>query len=60
MNDENENSVKKTIANKCTWIRNHVSTFLSHVNEDLSVKILYLQQIFISFEKSTDFEGVIL
>ena len=27
-----------TVANQCTWIRNHVSTFLSLVNKVLPVK----------------------
>ena len=29
--------VKTTVANQRTWVRNHVSTFLSIVNKDLPV-----------------------
>ena len=46
-NDENENHVKTTQTSQCTWVRKHVSTFLSLANN----KILYLQQIFIIFER---------
>ena len=52
--DENENCFKTTvlIENQCTWtVRNQVSTFLSLVNKDLPVKKMYLQQIFIIFER---------
>ena len=52
--DENENCFKTTvlIGNQCTWtVRNQVSTFLSLVNKDLPVKKMYLQQIFIIFER---------
>ena len=31
-------TVKTTVANKCMWIRNHVSPFQSLVNKDLPVK----------------------
>ena len=44
------NTSKTTVVDQCTWIQNHMSTFLSLVNKDLPVKILYLQQIFI-FER---------
>ena len=32
MNDENENCVKTTIVKQCSWVRTHVSTFDSLVN----------------------------
>ena len=35
---ENENRVRTTVVNQCTWVRNQVSTFLSLVNKDLPVK----------------------
>ena len=40
-----------TVANQRTWIRNHASTFLSIVNKDLPVKNVYLQQVFVIFER---------
>ena len=51
INDENENHVKTTVAKQWTWVRNRMSTFLSLLNKDLPIKILYLQQIFIIFER---------
>ena len=44
-------TVSKPVANQCTWLRNQEYTFLSLVNKDLPVKILYLQQIFVIFER---------
>ena len=58
--EENENSVKTTVANQCTWVRNHVSTFLSIVNKDLPVKNIVFSTNIHSLWKGTDFEGVIL
>ena len=31
-------TVETTVANQRTWVRNHVSTFLTIVNKDLPVK----------------------
>ena len=36
--DENEKHIITTVANQCTWVRNHKSTFPSLVNKDLPVK----------------------
>ena len=42
-------TVKKTVANQCTWVRNQVTTSLPLVNKDLPVK--NLQQVFVIFER---------
>ena len=40
INYENENCVKTTVANQCTWVRNQLYTFLSLVNKDLPVNYI--------------------
>ena len=39
MNDENENRVKTTITNQCTWVRNDMATFQWIVNKDIPCTI---------------------
>ena len=53
--------VEMTVANQRTWVRNHVSTFLSIVNKNLPVKnVVFTSNIRYLVIKGTDFEGVIL
>ena len=40
---KNDNRVKRTVANQCTWVRNHRSTFLSIVNKDIAVKNIVIK-----------------
>ena len=44
--------VKTKLAKQCTWVQNHMFTFLSLVNKDLLVKsIVFTTNIFIIFER---------
>ena len=53
-------TVETTVANQRTWVRHHISTFLSIVNKDLQVKKMYLKQVVVIFGRGSYFEGVIL
>ena len=58
--------VKTKVAKQCTWVQNHMFTFLSLVNKDLLVKNIVFTTNIIHYSlihylwKGTDFEGVIL
>ena len=51
-------NLRTTVANQCTRVRNHASTFLSLVNKDLPVINIVFTTNIHYFWKSTDFEGV--
>ena len=48
-------TVKTTVLNQCTWVQNHVSTFLSLVNMDLPVKKIVFKTNILYLGKGTDF-----
>ena len=52
--------VKMTVANQCTWVQNHLFTFLSLVNKDQPVKNSLSTSNIHYLCKCIDFEGVIL